>query len=118
MRTYLLVTFWLLSFGIVNAQKTDNPTFSCGFDDTKLSGENLKFMLNAQNFINAKKASRIALDERYVCRIAIEVDSYTYDFFNGDTTFIKYDAIKQVERVSKIYEKEMGLRLVVSHVIL
>ncbi len=116
MKIYLLISFWLLSFGIITAQKTDNLIFSCGFDDTKLSAENLKFMLNAQNFINAKKASRIALDERYVCRIAIDVDSYTYDFFNGDTTFIKYDAIKQVERVSKIYEKEMGIRLVVSHV--
>lgn len=116
MKTYLLLSFWLLSYGVITAQKTSNTTFSCGFDDTKLSGENLKFMLNAQNFINSKKASRIASDERYVCRIAIEVDSYTYDFFNGDTTFIKYDAIQQVERVSKIYEKEMGLRLVVSHV--
>ena len=109
----LLLLLLLISSTLSKAQENKKPLL-CGVDDSKLSPETIRQMQMAPIWLKQLNASRVSANERYVCRIAIEVDSDTYNQFGGDTTLIKYEAMKQVEFVSKIYEKEINTQLVVT----
>jgi hypothetical protein len=92
----------------------NKPSVACGTDESKISAENLAFIQNAQKYINQKRASRTAVSPGRVARIAIEVDYPTYQLYNGDTNLIKKEAILQISQVSKVYERDMNIKLVVT----
>ena len=92
----------------------NKPSVACGTDESKISAENLAFIQNAQKYIAQKKASRTAVSPGRVARIAIEVDYPTYQSYNGDTNLIKKEAILQISQVSKVYERDMNIKLVVT----
>lgn len=92
----------------------NKPSVACGTDESKISAENLAFIQNAQKYINQKRASRTTVSPGRVARIAIEVDYPTYQLYNGDTNLIKKEAILQISQVSKVYERDMNIKLVVT----
>lgn len=93
-----------------------HQSFSCGVNDAVLSKEILEQMKMAPIWLKQRASARVATKELYICRMAIEIDSDTYEQFNRDTTFIKYEVYKQIERISKIYEKEINTQLVVTYI--
>ena len=103
--------FILISFQSLFAQK---QAISCGVNDSNLSENTIKAMQMAPLWLKQKQA-RKAAKELYVCRIAVDVDSDTYDYFGKDSTYIKHEVLKKIERVSKIYEAEINTQLVVTY---
>ncbi|MEA5141112.1 M12 family metallo-peptidase [Arcicella rigui] len=93
-----------------------HQSFSCGVNDAVLSKEILEQMKMAPIWLKQRASARVATQELYFCRMAVEIDSDTYEQFNRDTTFIKYEVYKQIERVSKIYENEINTQLVVTYI--
>ncbi|MBA4850814.1 T9SS type A sorting domain-containing protein [Emticicia sp. BO119] len=94
------------------AQKQD---FSCGVNDNNLSEKTLQAMRMAPVWL-AEKKTRKATNDLYLCRIGIDIDSDTYNYFDKDSARIKYEVTKTIERVSKIYEAEINTQLVVTHI--
>src|SRR6218665_2605204 len=112
-RIYSLIL--LLSLFLNLSVCAQNQDFSCGVKDTVLPDSIIKAMQMSPVWL-AEKQSRKAANDFYVCRIGIDIDSATYNFFNKDTVFIKYELLKMIERVSKIYEAEINTQLVVSYI--
>ena len=88
---------------------------SCGVNDSILPDSIIKAMQMAPLWLKQKQA-RKAANDLYVCRMAIDIDSDTYAQFDKDTLLIKYEVLKIIERVSKIYEAEINTQLVVTHI--
>jgi hypothetical protein len=109
---YFLVLYLLFTNQQIFGQ---NQPFICGFNDNALSEKTLKAMKMAPTWLAEKKARKNA-NELYVCRIAIDIDSDTYNYFDKDTARIRYEVLKTVERVSKIYEAEINTQLVVTYI--
>lgn len=112
-RIYTLILF--LSVFTSSVLFAQNQRFVCGFNDNALSEETLKAMRMAPTWL-AEKQTRKATDELYVCRLGIDIDSDTYNFFNKDTVFIKFELLKMIEKVSSIYEAEINTQLLVTHI--
>lgn len=92
-----------------------NQGFSCGVKDKDLPEKTLKAMRMAPIWLAEKKSRKTASD-LYVCRLGIDIDSDTYNYFEKDTARIKYEVLKTIEKVSKIYEAEINTQLVVTHI--
>ncbi len=88
---------------------------SCGVKDDNLPESTLQAMRMAPVWL-AEKKNRKAGNDLYVCRIGIDIDSDTYNFFEKDTARIKYEVLKTIEQVSKIYEAEINTQLVITHI--
>lgn len=112
-RIYSLIL--LLSLFTKLSLFAQNQRFVCGFNDNALSEKTIKAMRMAPTWL-AEKQTRKAADELYVCRLGIDIDSDTYNFFNKDTVFIKYELLKMIEKVSSIYETEINTQLLVTHI--
>jgi hypothetical protein len=110
----LFFLFLLFTLQISKAQNSEESAFSCGLNKEEISPENLQFIKNAQNYLKVKSSSKVANNDRYICKIALDIDNYTYEYFNRDTTLIKYEAIKQITNASRTFEKEANIRLVVT----
>lgn len=105
----ILLTFFALS--VFSQEKA----FTCGFDDNNLPESMVSAMQMAPTWAKERNAKKTS-NEMYVCRIAIDIDSETYNYFNQDTLFIQYEIIKMIEKVSEVYEREINTRLVVTHI--
>ncbi len=107
----------LLCLPLVQTLAQENTrTMACGVNDAVVPAEILEQMQKAPQWMKSRANARIDASQRYICRIAIDIDSDTYALFNQDTTLIKYEAYKQIERISKIYEKEINTQLVVTYI--
>ncbi len=106
--TFLLI---LITFQASFAQKQE---ISCGVSDSNLSESTINAMRMAPQWLKQKQA-RKAGNELYICRLGIDIDSDTYNSLGKDTTFIKHEVLKRIERVSKIYEAEINTQLVVTY---
>jgi Metallo-peptidase family M12/Secretion system C-terminal sorting domain len=109
-----LLTVLLFSFSITFsfAQKKE---ISCGVNDSILPDSVIRAMQMTPIWLKQKQA-RIAANDLYVCRMAIDIDSDTYAQFGKDTILIKYEVLKIIERVSKVFEAEANAQLVVTHI--
>ena len=107
----LFAFLFLISFQSLFAQKQE---ISCGVNDSNLSENTIKAMLMTPLWLKQKQV-RKAAKEFYVCRIAVDVDSDTYNYFGKDSIYIKHEVLKKIERVSKIYEAEINTQLVVTY---
>lgn len=106
-----LIVYLLLFAPFLFAQQTQEaPT--CGVNDAQMSTEVLSRVRNAKNFIKASKALRTIQTGTWICRLAIEIDSETFEKFERDSAFVKREVINTVAQVSKMYEKELNVRLV------
>lgn len=90
------------------------PFASCGTNESKISPENLAIIQNAQKYLTQKRASKQAATGGRIARIAVEIDYPTYQLFNGDTNLIKRETYLQFSQVSKVFERETNIRLVVT----
>lgn len=120
----LVLCCTFLSFG-TTAQHSFNPetpsplTFPkpaivpCGLHDDVLPDSVVQYMKMAPTWAK-QRAARKAATDLYICRIAVDIDSDTYEQFNRDTTLIKYEVIKMIDQASRIFEKEINTKLVVS----
>jgi hypothetical protein len=106
--TLLLI---LITFHASFAQKQE---ISCGVDDSHLSESTINAMRMAPQWLKQKQARRAAT-EMYICRLGIDIDYDTYNSLGKDTTFIKHEVLKRIERVSKIYEAEINTQFVVTY---
>ncbi|WP_341225438.1 M12 family metallo-peptidase [uncultured Arcticibacterium sp.] len=99
----LLFTLQLPVFG----QDSTN-VFSCGFDESELD---LSFLKNfdTRNF-------KVKVDGFYSCRIAVDVDYDTYQYFGFNEELIRFELNKMFQKVSLLYEKEINTKLSVSEV--
>ncbi|MEA5141280.1 M12 family metallo-peptidase [Arcicella rigui] len=106
-----LVAFFLICQNLL--AQTQNPTFSCGVNDSVLPDSIIKAMQMTPFWLQQKQARKSA-EEFYVCRIAVEIDSDTYETFGRDSNFVKHEVIKMIEKISKVYEAEIQTQLVVT----
>lgn len=111
----ILSSILLLSLFVNLSLFAQKQGISCGVNDKNLPEKTLNAMRMAPVWL-AEKQSRKAVNDFYVCRIAIDIDSDTYNYFEKDTARIKYEVLKTIERVSKVYEKEINTQLVVTHI--
>lgn len=109
----LLIICYLFLNNLLFAQ---NQNFICGVNDNILPDSILKAMQMTPKWLAERQSRKNATDDLYVCRIGIDIDSDTYIFFNKDTVLIKYELLKMIERVSKIYEAEINTQLVVTYI--
>jgi hypothetical protein len=106
-----LIVYLLLFAPFLFAQQTqETPT--CGVNDSQMSADALSRVRNAQKFILSSKASRTTQSGPWICRLAIEIDSETFEKFDSDSVYIKREVLNAISQVSKVYEKEMNVRLV------
>ncbi|MFD1818500.1 M12 family metallo-peptidase [Pseudarcicella hirudinis] len=110
----LLPLLLILIYSYLSFSQKQEKAFVCGVNDSNLSPETIRQMQMAPTWLKQRNESKISTNERYICRIAIEIDSETYNLFGGDTTLIKYEVMKQINMVSKIYEKEINTQLIVT----
>jgi hypothetical protein len=83
-----LIVYLLLFAPFLFAQQTqETPT--CGVNDSQMSADALSRVRNAQKFILASKASRTTQSGPWICRLAIEIDSETFEKFDSDSVYIK-----------------------------
>lgn len=106
-----LVAFFLICQSLL--AQTQNPTFTCGVNDSVLPDSIIKAMQMTPFWLQQKQARKSA-EEFYVCRIAVEIDSDTYETFGRDSNFVKHEVIKMIEKISKVYEAEIQTQLVVT----
>lgn len=91
------------------------PAVPCGVDDSKLPAEVQALMAGVQAYMKADQGRTNATDMR-ICRLAVEVDSELYQFYDRDTNRIAERIIRQIERCSKIFEQQIAVRLVVTDI--
>lgn len=115
-KLFLAILYLIFTWQNTLAQETASTLPVCGTDDSKMSTSTLALVQNAQKYIESKKSSRMAANITRVARIAIEIDYDTYQSYKGDTNLLKKDAIRQMSMVSKVFEQEMNIRLVVSYI--
>ena len=109
----LFVALFLFpSFSSLFAQKQST---SCGVNDAILPDSIVQAMQMTPIWLKQKQ-TRKAANDLYVCRLAIDIDSDTYIQFDSDTILIKYEVLKMIERVSKVFEAEVNTKLVVTHI--
>jgi Metallo-peptidase family M12/Secretion system C-terminal sorting domain len=109
-----LFTTLLFSFSLTFSFAQKQP-FSCGVNDSNLSESTINAMRMAPQWLKQKQARKSA-NELYICRIGVDIDSDTYNSFGRDTTLIKYEVLKRIERISKVYEAEINTQLVVTYI--
>ena len=108
----LLLVFVLSSF--LNCLAQVNPT-SCGVVDDSLPLALQERMRDLPSILQLQKA-RISTTNRNICRIAVEIDSDTYEYFERDTTQIWKVVLKNIALASLIFEKEINTQLVVTDI--
>lgn len=86
---------------------------TCGFDDNEISQEVMKQL---PQFIKERNVRKQAIDDFYMCRVVVDVDYQTFKKYNGDTLFIKNEVAAMIQKTSKIYENEIGTKLVLTYV--
>eukprot|EP00388_Colpodella_angusta_P000108 GDKJ01000393.1.p1 GENE.GDKJ01000393.1~~GDKJ01000393.1.p1 ORF type:complete len:1391 (+),score=103.62 GDKJ01000393.1:267-4439(+) len=108
--TFLFLLFFLSQNLLA---QTQNPILPCGVNDSVLPDSIIKAMQMTPFWLQQKQARKSA-EEFYVCRIAVEIDSDTYETFGRDSNFVKHEVIKMIEKISKVYEAEIQTQLVVT----
>lgn len=108
-------TFLFLLFFLSQNLLAQQKQIPCGVNESVLPESTIKAMQMTPFWLQQKQARKSA-EEFYVCRIAVEIDSDTYLLFKKDSTLIKREVIKVIERVSKIYEAEINTQLLVSFI--
>ena len=109
-KTLLLL---LISFQISFAQ---NQTFTCGVNDEELSAETLQAMKQLPEWIKERKLRKAAINDFYFCRLIVDIDYETFKKYNGDTLYIKNEVALMIQKVSKIYEKEIQTKIILTNV--
>ncbi|MBP6386871.1 MAG: hypothetical protein KA327_09665, partial [Pseudarcicella sp.] len=113
MKNLILITLFSLIQLSLFAQKN---TFTCGFDDASISAETLHDMQNIGRQLSAKASRKNAITDFNFCRVAVDIDFDTYSKYRGDTLYIKNEVAEMINKISKIYEREILTKLVVVHV--
>ncbi|MEA5404620.1 T9SS type A sorting domain-containing protein [Arcicella sp. DC2W] len=108
-------TFLFLLFFLSQNLLAQQKQIPCGVNESILPESTIKAMQMAPTWLKQQQARKSA-NEFYVSRIAVDIDSDTYELYEKDTTLIKIEVIKAIERVSKIYEAEINTQLVVSFI--
>ncbi|MGL4631879.1 MAG: M12 family metallo-peptidase, partial [Leadbetterella sp.] len=96
--------------------KIFSQDFQCGFDEKNLPKESIELMNNIDQLLSERKSRKKTNTEFYFCRIAVDIDFDTYSQYNGDTNAIKKDVYDVIDEVSKLYEKEINTKLIVTNV--
>ena len=105
-----------LSFFIFQASFAQNQVFTCGTDDAELSAAAQQTMKELPELIKQRKLKKAAIDDFYFCRIVVDIDSDTYKKYNNDTVYIRNEVALMVQKASKIYEKEIQTKLVLTYI--
>lgn len=87
----------------------------CGVSTEHLSDSLVRVMGMLPRLKVEQKARRTA-GERYVCRLAVDIDSQTYLYANKDTTLIHQAVLESVEQVSNVFEREANTKVVVAFI--
>jgi hypothetical protein len=106
----LLVLLFCISMGNLRAQTTIPQ---CGTPDSTLAHYLLK---HAQKTDISK--TRIAAGERLEYRLALDINYATYLLYNGDKEWIKRVAYKFIDDASKIFEREINVKLTVTTILI
>lgn len=107
--------FYFIFILLCQSSFAQKQEFICGVNDKVLPDSIIKTMQMASLNLKEKQARKSA-NELYVCKIAIDIDSDTYKIFDKDTLYIKYEVIKMIDKISKLYENEINTRLVVTKI--
>jgi hypothetical protein len=110
MRFFYIALFILLSFSTAISQQ---KSVSCGTRDDNLPEYVLRKMAELPAILQQQKA-RSGAGEMNICRIAVEIDYTTYVEFDRDTNAIFRKVLEDIQQVSKVYEKEINTRMVVT----
>ncbi|MEA5141281.1 M12 family metallo-peptidase [Arcicella rigui] len=105
----------LVLLGLTQISFAQKQSVNCGVNESVLPESTIKAMQMAPTWLKQQQARKSA-DGLYVCRIAVDIDSETYLHFEKDTSYIKQEIYRMVERVSKIYETEINTQLVVTYI--
>lgn len=113
MEKILLFSLSYLCFQISFAQ---NQTFTCGVNDEELSLQTQQAMKELPEWIKERKLRKTAINDFYFCRLIVDIDYDTFKKYNGDTLYIKNEVALMVQKVSKIYEKEIQTKIILTNV--
>lgn len=111
MRILLLLLLFISSVSF--AQQTN---FTCGVSDDNLPHETIEQLKNLPQIIAQNKLRAKAIDDFYICRVAVDIDFQTFSKYGGDTLIIKNEVANMIQKTSKIYEKEISTKLVLVNV--
>ena len=87
----------------------------CGTDDSAITPEVAEQMRMLPQIMQ-KQNARISAGEMTVCRISVDIDSYTYLQYEKDTSAIIQKVIENIQKCSQLYELEINTRLVVTSI--
>ncbi|MCP9770757.1 hypothetical protein EGI22_22870 [Lacihabitans sp. LS3-19] len=88
----------------------------CGLNDTQIS-EETQYAMNMAKEWNFNRSARTSQNNEYsICKVAVDIDYFTYDEFKKDTTKIIFTVKQQLLEASKIFEKETNTKLVLTQV--
>ncbi|WP_158561227.1 M12 family metallo-peptidase [Emticicia sp. C21] len=112
-KVYLFVFCFLSVITAVNAQQI--PDFKCGVNDDAQMTEKIRRMMQNPNL---RKYSGLRTNEWPLleCLVAVTIDKRLFDFYKGDKELIKNRVYDLFSQVSKLYEKELRVKLTVSHI--
>lgn len=115
-KIYCVTLFFILTIfsSLALAQQNNSPKFSCGVKDSEMTDEIRQLMKN----IDPRKIAqgRIGQGPQLECLVAVSVDKSMYDFYNKDAEACKNRVYEIFAEVSKVYEKELNIKIKVSYI--
>jgi hypothetical protein len=88
----------------------------CASTDNDLTKEDLETLRNLPQILKDRQVRKRAIDDFFFCRVVVDVDFETFKRYAGDTIRIKDEVATMIQKTSKIYEKEIQTKLVLTHV--
>lgn len=116
-KIYSLIFFYLFVLFSVHAQKLPKTTptpFSCGIKDHEFETPEIEKLM--QQVSITSRNLRISETDKLECLVAVSIDKSLYEFYNKDTEVIKNRVYEVFAGVSKIFEKELNIKLTVSYI--
>ncbi|HEY1055211.1 MAG TPA: M12 family metallo-peptidase, partial [Emticicia sp.] len=99
----------------LNAQKNFPDVPTCGTIEDAQSTEAIMQMMKKIALKNTSKLRTKDFPMRE-CLIAVSVDKTLFDFYMGDKEIIRNRVYELFSQVSALYEKELGIKITVSHI--
>lgn len=114
-KIYYVTLFCFLTLFSSLAQQNNSPKFSCGVKDSEAMTEEIHQLMKNIGLNKVSKA-RIGETSKLECLVAVSVDKSMYDFYNQDVEAIKNRVYEVFAEVSRLYEKELNIKITVSYI--
>lgn len=112
MKKYLILVFFFI-YHLLSAQEQQLNKISCGVNDEKSLTNEIKLLMRN---LDINKSAKMSETAKLECFVAVTVDKSLYDYFNQDKEVCKNRIYELFAEVSKVYQKELNIKLTVSYI--